>query len=88
MLPAGLERFGQWHPFSPARLIRSLNAPRIGFTVIFIKLFLPQRREGRRDVFSYSLPLIPQKYRRTGRAAKNERALLLKIIGVLDMLQL
>jgi hypothetical protein len=39
-----------------------------------------QRREGRRNVFSYSLPLILQKYRRTGKTAKNKRALFLKIV--------
>jgi hypothetical protein len=42
-----------------------------------IKLFSPQRREGRREIFSYSLPLILPKYRRTGRAAKNKKALFL-----------
>jgi len=45
-----------------------------------IRLFSPQRREGRRDVFSYSLPLILQKFQRTGRKAKNKIALFLKII--------
>ena len=44
-----------------------------------IKLFSPPR-EGRRDVFSYSLPLMLQKYRWTGRTAKNKKALVLKII--------
>jgi hypothetical protein len=48
----------------------------------------PQRRKGRRDVFSYSLPLIRQKYRRTGRTAKNKRALFLKIIKPLRSLRL
>jgi hypothetical protein len=55
---------------------------------IEIKLFSPQRREGRRDVFSYSLPLIHQEYRRIGRTAKNKRTLFLKIIKPLRSLRL
>jgi len=37
--------------------------------------------------FPYSLPLIVQKYRRTGRAAKNKVALFLKLTGILYVLQ-
>jgi hypothetical protein len=39
-----------------------------------------QRHKERREIFFYSLPLIFPKYRRTGRMAKNKRALFLKII--------
>jgi hypothetical protein len=34
----------------------------------------PRRRKGRRDVFSNSLPLLLQNYRRTGRTAKNKKS--------------
>jgi hypothetical protein len=36
-------------------------------------LVLPQRREGRRDVFSYSLPLILQKYQGAGMITRLKR---------------
>ena len=57
------------------------------YGIAALKLFSPHRG-GRRDVLSYSLPLILPKYRRTERTAKNKRVLFLKIIKPLRSLRL